>query len=1209
LGVQVAGVRPTLALNMIVRGGGEALARAVRSVADICDEFVFVVDSRTWDETSPAAEDGVADEPPFEHWFLEVLPADYDTTIDVGMDPDSGEPTINWTSGGKRVHLRRHDWRADPRDPDDVGLGFGFARQVALDATLARAWMFIDSDDEWIEDEPGQTLAYARNLLDNDQLPKDHPERFAAWAARYVYSKTKEGRPGVVHNRERIFRTDDNWHWQDLIHETPTTGRKETIKSATKVRVEHANWDDDKQDRDRRNLKALYRQLVAGIRPTDDMEREEFALGCERAIHNTGFLPPEMWGNAAAWSESARTVQYIGFQHYSRRRFEQAEFWFRAFLDWPKHGKDRSIEEPDEWEALIHLARSLLQLFRERGADVVTRAEAALLRAEAIAPHWPDHWLGLADCAIFRKKWGSALFYNETARRLIKMGSLPHPMLFFNMLDYELVPAIQMNDIEHHFGNLTEALKWCEEGLAVDPEHKVLADYRAQYTERLTLENAAAAAEHLLGYMADRDDVLRARNLSTYLPEDVRAEGPVSEIVDVLRAQTEHLESKSAYAHFYSTHEDYAFRMPEAGQEDVDLAFLKTNQRYTWLLDRIPDGARILDLGCADGHYHPLLMEKGCSIVAVDVDQRALDTAVARAKLFGYEGPKFDTIRGLAEDVCALVEEQIRDHDLPRFDFALIGELIEHVIDPGALYLAAEKVAGTILLTTPDGSFGKGGYATREKHPRGHVRTFTKESLFAFLDERPNRTVVELFDLHHDYAHGWLCAETRLGQPEAADLPGSGKLAIIFCGPGFEDWTPNTYRWRGLGGSETAVVCAARELAELGWRVVVYAEADGVWDGVLYRHWSKIDDYGGGADHLILWRTPQLLHGIPPQMKAAERVSLWVHDMTPGGAELSPAIARRIDSILYLSDWHRNHLIKNYPFLWDGCPIPLDELFDPDVAERDPWDVSPVTREAFEAYREKYGPFDRDEYPTLVRMFNGVDHWPEDGSDLYINSHTDTLELMKDAEEGRMVVTKIPRNPHRIMWASSPDRGLDELLRLWPEIREAWPDAELHAYYGWETVAKWLASDERLAKFKRQIMDGVDKEGVNGVHWHGRVSARRLREEWAKSGYFLYPALPERIVETFCISVLEAQSAGCLVIVKDAGSLREVVGEGGIVVPWAKASLPELFEIARKVERQKGYAEYLRARGYENMRRYTWARAARVLHDCGTFEKAEAVTA
>src|SRR5262249_55147353 len=41
------------------------------------------------------------------------------------------------------------------------------------------------------------------------------------------------------------------------------------------------------------------------------------------------------------------------------------------------------------------------------------------------------------------------------------------------------------------------------------------------------------------------------------------------------------------------------------------------------------------------------------------------------------------------------------------------------------------------------------------------------------------------------------------------------------------------------------------------------------------------------------------------------------------------------------------------------------------------------------------------------------------------------------------------KEPHRVMYSSSPDRGLDIILEhIWPKVIKEVPDAELHVYYG-----------------------------------------------------------------------------------------------------------------------------------------------------------------
>ncbi len=144
------------------------------------------------------------------------------------------------------------------------------------------------------------------------------------------------------------------------------------------------------------------------------------------------------------------------------------------------------------------------------------------------------------------------------------------------------------------------------------------------------------------------------------------------------------------------------------------------------------------------------------------------------------------------------------------------------------------------------------------------------------------------------------------------------------------------------------------------------------------------------------------------------------------------------------------------------------------------------------------------------------------------------------------------RVPHRFAYASSPDRGLEKALQLWPKIREALPDAELRIYYGWENFVRM----GQPQAFQRAIMELADQPGVI---WVGRVGQQRLAKELMQSSVLFYPSHPFN--ETFCIAALEAQAAGCVPVTRDNGALPET-NSRGILVPndasderWVKAAV------------------------------------------------------
>ena len=87
------------------------------------------------------------------------------------------------------------------------------------------------------------------------------------------------------------------------------------------------------------------------------------------------------------------------------------------------------------------------------------------------------------------------------------------------------------------------------------------------------------------------------------------------------------------------------------------------------------------------------------------------------------------------------------------------------------------------------------------------------------------------------------------------------------------------------------------------------------------------------------------------------------------------------------------------------------------------------------------------------------------------------------------------RVKNRFIWCSSPDRGLEELLNLWPILKKELPDAELKIYYGWEYFNSSLHIPYQR-EFKERIRALIKQ---SGVEWCGRVGQSQLPHELAKA--------------------------------------------------------------------------------------------------------------
>jgi len=141
-------------------------------------------------------------------------------------------------------------------------------------------------------------------------------------------------------------------------------------------------------------------------------------------------------------------------------------------------------------------------------------------------------------------------------------------------------------------------------------------------------------------------------------------------------------------------------------------------------------------------------------------------------------------------------------------------------------------------------------------------------------------------------------------------------------------------------------------------------------------------------------------------------------------------------------------------------------------------------------------------------------------------------ELIEEAER-----ENIQRNPYRIMFASSPDRGLAGVIKAFIVAREFEPRLELHAFYGFNNLRK-IASKHLQAKADE--CEALMRITPN-VFFHGRVTQNELYREWLKSGLWVYRT---DFQETSCITCMEAQALGAIPIVSPVAALDENVHFG-----------------------------------------------------------------
>lgn len=136
-----------------------------------------------------------------------------------------------------------------------------------------------------------------------------------------------------------------------------------------------------------------------------------------------------------------------------------------------------------------------------------------------------------------------------------------------------------------------------------------------------------------------------------------------------------------------------------------------------------------------------------------------------------------------------------------------------------------------------------------------------------------------------------------------------------------------------------------------------------------------------------------------------------------------------------------------------------------------------------------------------------------------------------NAERFESIVFK---DPNKIVFPSSPDRGLEHAIPIVERARElSGRDLELHVYYGIEHLHKYGPAMQALSeRLKAQF------EKYPWIKYHGNVDQKKLALEMQGACVWLYPAT---FIESFCITAIESLYAKCFPLVREIGALKNTL--------------------------------------------------------------------
>jgi glycosyltransferase involved in cell wall biosynthesis len=133
-----------------------------------------------------------------------------------------------------------------------------------------------------------------------------------------------------------------------------------------------------------------------------------------------------------------------------------------------------------------------------------------------------------------------------------------------------------------------------------------------------------------------------------------------------------------------------------------------------------------------------------------------------------------------------------------------------------------------------------------------------------------------------------------------------------------------------------------------------------------------------------------------------------------------------------------------------------------------------------------------------------------------------------------------PKVENSFIWASHHSRGLVKMLSLWKYILASLPNATLNIY--------GESTDETSIQLREFC------ENYPSVKYFGKISHAELFNKMMETEYWVYPT---DFPETFCMLALEAQLAGCKCISSNSGAIPETLGDRGIILDNASATVQD----------------------------------------------------
>lgn len=507
--------------------------------------------------------------------------------------------------------------------------------------------------------------------------------------------------------------------------------------------------------------------------------------------------------------------------------------------------------------------------------------------------------------------------------------------------------------------------------------------------------------------------------------------------------------------------------------------------RMRWISDRLTSQSSILDFGCIDGEMTNRWAKEGHSVTGLDICSNSIKIANESA-FVNATGAKH--IRTFFKDA----KQHFSSYE--KFDYVTCADTYEHITGDVVQELLVPmrelvKDDGRLLLVTPSGAWFRGLFCDYA-HP--WLWAETRGDHWLTPNDRSHVIAPTVWSvIENARKAGWWINNCTVVDQWHQDVPDQGNVCLDAIPDVSSPWPNNT--------PEKDIVFYVGDLAGEIWTP------------------HTVDIHGiGGSETAVIEMSKRLV-------KLGNRVRVYTGCGIKGEGIY--------DGVEYLTT-EKFHDIKCDVLVVSRWAPALDQKFNVDAKARYLWTHDVVPHQL------------TPELALRADKIFVLSQWHKNNVLTCCSYVTpDQIHVTRNGIDPARFTTNYNRDPHRVVYSSSPDRGLECLLDVWPEIKKIVPDARLEIFYGFLNWEKSANQDQLM--LIQSIKNKIKSFEHLGVSRYDRVNQSTLASVFLQCGVWAYPTW---FSETSCITAMEAQAAGLKIVTSPIAALNETVANRGIMI-------------------------------------------------------------